>query len=423
MDSARQIIRWSIPGSLCILTVCAAYTSLQLALGLQLSEALRPLADNVSPVAAIALSIPIGFLAYHLYDALHRPNRPLSGFVPSNRGGKVLEYLTERQRDAIAAAVPGRLLMPWHHIGEANVRVLAGAGQLDLLCDPFASPALRPAARFTKTLARQEVAPPDGFEEWPSDALKAAVSCLFEARWQAHYHLASVLLDISALGKETTDVKQQWRDASDIYHSLGASRFAIGAGAIIGFIAHVLQMQVALEPPSRRAVLGSLLVALVLLLPLLGLFRLLNRVRAKRFLVSAERLGYGLRVVFSRERDLLEALHDLSPDERRAAATAPRYDRDAKEAVLDEAERDGTPATAIWLTYAHNDGTAADWLAEHEATTGQSRAALLALPSDAFTVALELSHFRPRRTRGVATDAARFASRTTAAVSPESRPG
>jgi hypothetical protein len=104
MDSARQVIRWSIPGSVLVLTLAGVYVAMRLYPSFSFAAASEPIKNSLSPVTAVALSVPVGFMCYQLYYWGYSPLR-LLGFVSANRGWEILECLSASQKTLVCAAM------------------------------------------------------------------------------------------------------------------------------------------------------------------------------------------------------------------------------------------------------------------------------------------------------------------------------
>jgi hypothetical protein len=222
MDAARQILRYSIPGSLLLLLVLAYQYGLEVVgwrrdIGIVLHRVGR-----IPAPVVLAATIPIGFVVYQLYYFLYSPISR-RGWVRRDRGGEILGALPEQQLDHLRHVFgmelnvdrryrpAGTLLSPkardhrtddwslrferWPVVGPAYARVVRGFGLLELCMELYPGLSFEAAAKRYK---RQ------WYENW--DAVRAT-------------------LDALALrnGKE---IKSEYTSLSDIYHALGASRAA-----------------------------------------------------------------------------------------------------------------------------------------------------------------------------------------------------
>jgi hypothetical protein len=98
VDTARQILRYSIPGSLCIMTAIIVVSVTQVAAGYTLT-AINPALKLETTAALIAASVPVGFVLYQMYYSAYGP------FV-RRRDGRV-SYVT-RDRGADVFQAPAR---------------------------------------------------------------------------------------------------------------------------------------------------------------------------------------------------------------------------------------------------------------------------------------------------------------------------
>src|SRR6478735_6636272 len=109
MDTARQVLRFSIPGSVTLMLGTAFLIISRLLQGDSWDGIASAVRGNVSAVIAIFASIPLGFLIYQVYYSTYRAfvwpwpwrwgRRHL--WVRVDRGAQVLEDLPEHQLQRI----------------------------------------------------------------------------------------------------------------------------------------------------------------------------------------------------------------------------------------------------------------------------------------------------------------------------------
>lgn len=103
MDSARQILRFSIPGSVFLLNGMVCYLLYRRLQGIPFVDASFPIRENVAAAIAVVATIPVGFLIYQLYYFTYDPVLriwPLQWggrFVRRDRGGQILRTLDPDQ--------------------------------------------------------------------------------------------------------------------------------------------------------------------------------------------------------------------------------------------------------------------------------------------------------------------------------------
>lgn len=310
MDSTRQVIRWSIPGSVLLLMLSGVYVAMRLYPSFSFAEASAPIKQSLSPVTAVALSVPVGFLCYQLYYWGYSPLRWL-GFVSANRGWQVIQCLSDDQRARVATAMIPFVEVADRSLTDAQRELLIANGYGALLTQPLAQPLARMnQRRFFSRLRWLELEPPEN--GWQDPRLKEALSVLYHNRWWAHRHIAAILLDISTMGAATTDVKVQWAAVSDIYHGLGSTRAAVVFGAVGGILADATKLS---TQHSHASWLAAVVGAALVLTITVWLTATLNTVRARTNQSSCNRLGYGLRTTFAQHPELLDMLCD-DPDAR-----------------------------------------------------------------------------------------------------------
>lgn len=108
MDTARQILRFSIPGSIAVALSVLLGGVVAVILGsATANELLNSLAQNVSALIAVAAAIPLGFVLYQIYYLTYRGYvwmlflRPFVSvdkrWVRKDRGGEILNIMKDRE--------------------------------------------------------------------------------------------------------------------------------------------------------------------------------------------------------------------------------------------------------------------------------------------------------------------------------------
>jgi hypothetical protein len=116
MEPARQLIRWSIPGSVVLLTMASEEVVAAIAFNVsRLGSRFMAELDPAAAIFVLALGVPIGFLMYQVYFYFWgragslaplpaRPSRPRQGDPAQPPPGSA-RRLAERDHDQIR---PGR---------------------------------------------------------------------------------------------------------------------------------------------------------------------------------------------------------------------------------------------------------------------------------------------------------------------------
>lgn len=290
MDSARQILRFSIPGSIFLLHGAVCYLVYRRFQGVSFVDASSTIQDNVAAVIAVAATIPVGFLVYQLYYFNYGPLlRPFllpwdckllpwrGKLVRKDRGGTILLELDESQlkdiedifeceidRDPIHQVVPeGKSLLQ---------KLMKRSGVL------VVSDAIDAQATDNKTLRR-----------------------LYEDRWYVHWDALRSTMDLAAYTGE--HVKSEYTSLSDIYHSLGAARTAV-LTAWVGIVAIAVSHMGRIGEAPIEA-LGGLLAISTLTF---ATYVVLHVARGHTWRTAEVSLVFGLRWVLTRHAHALRPL-------------------------------------------------------------------------------------------------------------------
>lgn len=206
MDTARQILRFSIPGSIFLLYGTACYLLYRRIEGIPFVEASNAIQDNVAAVIAVAATIPVGFLIYQLYYFSYEPVvkfliLPWKGkYVRRDRGGTILLTLEDDQLTHLENIFGCKIERePLHDV----------VSEKSLLSKLMVPSGVLEVAGPTKGLSMKDKERQKKFED----------------RWYTHWHVLRSAMDIAASYNE--QVKAEYTTLSDIYHSLGAARTAV----------------------------------------------------------------------------------------------------------------------------------------------------------------------------------------------------
>lgn len=272
MDSARQILRFSIPGSIFLLwgTICfLLYRRIQ---GVAFVEASNAIQDNVAAVIAVAATIPVGFLIYQLYYFNYAPVlspwfRPWGGrFVRKDRGGEILLKLDDDQLEDLETLFNCRIdREPIHSVVQKEES---------------------PLKKLMYSSGVLEVA--GSIKELPMENKERQKT--YEDRWYTHWDVLRSAMDFAASTNE--HLKSEYTTLSDIYHSLGAARTAVMT-AWLGISLLALSHVGRIEDNPVEAALGLLAIFVITT----ATYAVLHVARGRTWRTAEASLIFGLRWV------------------------------------------------------------------------------------------------------------------------------
>ena len=222
MDSARQVLRFSIPGSVLLLHGLICYLLYQRFQGVAFIDASALIRTNVTALIAVVATIPTGFVVYQLYYFRYVPVlkiwlRPWGGrFVRMDRGGQILRTLDS-----------------------AQLRQLEDIFQCQIDREQIHKIVPKEGSPFERLMYAMGVLEVDG--KTKALEMKERQSA-YEKRWYTHWDVLRSAIDISAL--TIKELKADYTSLSDIYHSLGAARTAVTtawAGVCLIAISHAVR--------------------------------------------------------------------------------------------------------------------------------------------------------------------------------------
>jgi hypothetical protein len=283
MDTARQILRFSIPGSLLFLY---GFACLLLAGWIQGTGTPWPhVGESDAAIVAVLATIPIGFIVYQVYYFSYGPIVSFWPFkwggrlVRADRGWLIFSFLEKPQITALETVFKVRLHVAAPHRG---------------IPDPNHW-YRHPLQKLGHWLGMLEIAGDASTLPLANDHRRLA----YEDSWHLHWNLLQSILDIAGSIPGCEQIKREYTTLSDIYHALGATRIAIilaGGGVFVWTAAHVHQ---------GDHLLASLL-ALITVVALTGLLSVVLHVARRRTWGSASwALRFGLRWLFWRYADEL----------------------------------------------------------------------------------------------------------------------
>lgn len=304
MDAARQVIRWSIPGSVFLLVLGI----LQLTSGLVVTRSLERVATGTIMTApAVAMvtlaSVPLGFLLYQGYFFIygHLRYRYLVNF---DRGTDILTRLD----DAFVTRIASRL-----HVPLDLESMTENWFPMETLFPALSNAFPRLRQRFPLIMLQEAHRSSSGAGRYIE-------------RQRNNWHLVRCILDEQA--RESTIVKSEFTTISDIYHALGAVRVAT-TFALATFLTYNVfdNHSVLQEQPGWTAAALVLSLALVLALRLV-----LRRARWSTLHVAQDTLAHGL-AIYSYSDAGRQLLERRSSPERRSATTERRRGGSARHEI------------------------------------------------------------------------------------------
>ena len=202
MDAARQVLRFSIPGSVYLLLTAGLILGGRILQHDTLAEVSVALRENATALLAILTAIPLGFILYQVYYTTFRPFRllgPVWGrrWVRLDRGSRVLRELTLEQRELCEMVLDIRLE-----------------------CSRAYNP---PEGRVARLLRVRRLS-----QEFVDErsSLKAANEA-YRERWYRNWDVVRALVEIYGARESGVGLKSEYTTISDVYHALGACRAAV----------------------------------------------------------------------------------------------------------------------------------------------------------------------------------------------------
>jgi hypothetical protein len=286
MDTARQILRFSIPGSVLLLHALGCYFLFRGCQGVSFAEASEPVTENIGALVAILATVPIGFVVYQAYYLSYTP---VVRLWPLEWGGRIVR--ADRGWQILRGFDPAQI--------ETLEKIFGDTIEVDEPHDfvPRCGPWYRhPVHKVKRMLGLLEIK--GQLTEVTMDKRERQKE--YEHRWFFNWDVLRAILDISASVSGSTQIKSEYTTLSDIYHALGATRTAIAWGWVIAMV-------VALSHRGRieDGLLGSALGLIVTLAVTLALYLVLHTSRRRTWKSAAASLRLGLRWFFLKYADEL----------------------------------------------------------------------------------------------------------------------
>jgi hypothetical protein len=341
MDAARQALRFSIPGSVLVLTTLGLVIGELAMVGVPPDHVTGPVQENVAAVVGILSVIPIGFITYQMYYLGVRPfvwlhlwpiqkrRRPRI-----DRGASVLSVFSESELATIrqlydlvefgGKSDPRRevveveaienpverenehenLTYRERRILDASTRGTISISRQDRL---DASKGLKKLLRrMGGALGIREMSP-EFIERWPFDAGSPApdeewdrAKDFYEHRWRTNWDVVVALVEAAAGYPDTGSIKGEYTILTDLYHALGACRTACALSFSIATVSIGLYTLVA----HIDLILGLEAMAIGFAF-CLSLWLLFNYSRRQTWRAAAQMMRHGFRRLINRHPEFL----------------------------------------------------------------------------------------------------------------------
>lgn len=279
MDTARQVLRFSIPGSVTLMLGTAFLVLSRLLQGDSWDGIASAVRGNVSAVVAIFASIPLGFLIYQVYYSSYRayvwpwPWRWIRNetWVRVDRGAQVLKDLPDQQLRRIEETFDCTLSVRKKVLHKVKT-------PLGLVAHAYVL-----KREYIKEAEREGAEPYQRYRK----------------RWEDHWNVVRALVEISEVGETSGAIRSEYTILSDLYHALGACRTGVLLAWFTTLFACVGYL---FAGGSFSGVLWTLLSTAALAAIF---FFVLHRARGNTWTSAQAALTLGLIGLFKRRPDLL----------------------------------------------------------------------------------------------------------------------
>lgn len=240
MDSARQIIRWSLPGLVLIVNLFALHALWTFLVYRRPPWSFIDSTTTPAVVAIIAGGLPVGFLLYQLYYHNYRPVggfRFLTGtvvvplFFRRDRGGDMLRRFRENH-------------------GNFEVIAWVDARIVDRNAFETQTEGVVLKRRFGFFLQPE-------IHLCSNSSASAAIRCqqcikAYSSRSENNWTLFQSLLDYCSAADERRWLKSEYTSGSDLYHGLGSARSAVLVSLYVSCGYELVRLTTSLNgvPPS-----------------------------------------------------------------------------------------------------------------------------------------------------------------------------
>lgn len=308
MEPASQIIRLSIPGSIFVLAGVGTYAFANVLWDQSLSN-VESLTTLTTSITAIAASIPLGFLIYQIYYWHYGPF-VFRSYVSRDLGRDALSGLSPEILARLRTLFNARLDVRRHH----ELIITPGVRGLKLL--RLNDELLR--ARYKDRAMAERLNESKLFEKDERNIRR-----IYTDNWYENWDVFRALLDLVGVKGGRPEIKRNFMNLYDIYHSLGASRLAAPLGAVAG----VVYLGLAHEDEIGEHLLSSA-AGLVVVLTAAGLIAyVLHRTRIATWRSAISKVRLDIVGCFRTNPDLVRALPPQRPVEPRLELRRPWNER------------------------------------------------------------------------------------------------
>lgn len=222
MDSARQLIRWSLPGLVLVLNLLIVHGLWVSFFNHQAPWNFITQANSPALIAIVAGGLPGGYLLYQFYFHGYGPVGPWSKkwvlFFRRDRGAFILSRYLEKYGGE-------RSLVDWVDAKSHPEHFETRLGH----------PKYKRVLHYWLRLANH--VPSASAHPTGSDPHRCPECIrLYKDRWHQNWTLFQSVLDYCASKGNRAWIKQEYTSGSDLYHGLGASRTAVWLSALIALL-------------------------------------------------------------------------------------------------------------------------------------------------------------------------------------------
>jgi hypothetical protein len=277
VDTGRQVLRFSIPGSIAVLYAAGLILVGRLAQGDSLHTVTDAVDKNVAGLVVLLASIPLGFLIYQIYYASYKPfvwlwliSRAPDGWIRLDRGSQILSVFSSQQIEALEEVFGVTL-----DITKPHRRAQRGLARVV------------PLLELSNAYRAQFESPARAAEQYRS-------------RWYQNWDVLRALVDICESTEATRGIKREYTTLSDLYHALGASRTALW----VAWVASTIVTLIYVANGHGNLETGLLSVVGGLVLTSAGLV-VLHQTRRQTWMSAQASLKFGLLWIFDNHPQLL----------------------------------------------------------------------------------------------------------------------
>jgi hypothetical protein len=326
MDASRQVLRFSIPGSLLLLLTAGLIIGVRLLQGEPLVNIGDALRENVAPIVAILASIPVGFVVYQVYHLGVGPIVRLRftpfdrKWVRVDRGQEILSRLRDDERDNVCRLF--RTEIEWVSAHAKSKHPLGKLVKALELTEDFVRKGKAQAEAEAKTHAEAEGEPEATVKDTPTS--------LYVRRWYRNWDAVRTLIEICSTAPGASSIKSEYINLSDIYHALGACRTAC---ALSGFAS--ILTAIAFFVWGGAPLRGTVEALILIPLPAVALYALCHGARRQTWRSAQKSVTNGISWVLTAYPEVLTAgtpgvtwnqltmLDDLKAEESAASSIPP----------------------------------------------------------------------------------------------------